>query len=214
MKSIVVTGSFDDIRSRQIRFLQEASQLGKVHVHLWSDEVVRNLTGKAPRLTAAERHYFIQAIRYVDHVSLVTGDINPDQIPQTARMLGRVVTAYDAPLVQYRGLGLFRNIREPRVLWIGLDIDPVIRKMKAELDRELKQLGFRIDRKDFRPHLTLARIKWMQNKDALRELLHAYKDYFFQESTIRNLVFYESVLSREGPSYKVIKSVPFKYAVP
>ena len=142
------------------------------------------------------------------------GDSSPDQVSQTARMLGRVVTAYDAPLVQYRGLGLFRNIREPRVLWIGLDIDPVIRKMKAELDRELKQLGFRIDRKDFRPHLTLARIKWLQNKDALRDLLHAYKDYFFQESTIRNLVFYESVLSREGPSYKVIKSVPFKYAVP
>jgi 2'-5' RNA ligase len=142
------------------------------------------------------------------------GDTSLEQVIQTGQMLGQVVPAYDAPLVQYRGLGLFRNIRDPRVLWIGLEIDPVIQKMKAELDRELKQLGFRIDRKDFRPHLTLARIKRMQNKDALRDLLHDYKDYFFQESTIRKLVYYESVLSREGPSYKVIRSVRFKYAVP
>jgi 2'-5' RNA ligase len=99
-------------------------------------------------------------------------------------------------------------------LWIGLDIDPVIRKMKAELDRELKYLGFRIDKRDFRPHLTLARIKWMHNKEAMKDLLHAYKDYYFQESTIRKLVYYESVLGREGPKYKVIKSVGFKYASP
>ena len=142
------------------------------------------------------------------------GDTSPEKVSQTEQMLDRVVTSYDAPVVQYRGLGLFRNIRDPRVLWIGLDIDPVISKMKAELDRELKHLGFRIDRKDFTPHLTLARIKWMQNKEALRELLHDYRDYYFQESTIRKLAYYESVLSHKGPSYKVIRSVPFKYDVP
>ncbi len=77
------------------------------------------------------------------------GDTSNDQINLTGQMLNRVVSAYDAPVVQYKGLGLFRNIKDPRVLWIGLDIDPVIRKMKAELDRELKYLGFRIDRRDF-----------------------------------------------------------------
>jgi len=142
------------------------------------------------------------------------GDTSIDQINLTGQMLSRVVPAYDAPVVRYMGLGLFRNIKDPRVLWIGLDIDPVIRKMKAELDRELKYLGFRIDKRDFRPHLTLARIKWMQNKEALKDLLHAYGDYYFQESTIRKLVYYESVLGREGPKYKVIKSVGFKYASP
>jgi 2'-5' RNA ligase len=142
------------------------------------------------------------------------GDTSQEQVNLTGQMLSRVVPAYDAPVVQYRGLGLFRSFKDPRVLWIGLDIDPIIRKMKAELDRELKHLGFRIDRRDFRPHLTMARIKGMQNKEALKDLLLAYKDYYFQESTIRKLVYYESVLSRMGPAYKVIKSFGFKYAAP
>ena len=54
----------------------------------------------------------------------------------------------------------------------------------------------------------------MKNKEALEDLLHAYRDYYFQESTIRKLVYYESVLGSEGPTYKVIKSVGFKYASP
>jgi len=160
-----------------------------------------------------------ERIKWVSPVQLhftlaFLGDTSLKQVNLTGQMLSRVVAAYDAPLVQYKGLGLFRNIKDPRILWIGLDIDPVIRKMKAELDRELKDLGFRIDRKDFRPHLTLARIKRMQDKEALEDLWHADRDYYFQESTIRQLTYYESVLSAEGPTYKVIKNFKFKYASP
>jgi 2'-5' RNA ligase len=160
-----------------------------------------------------------ERIKWVSTVQLhftlaFLGDTTPDQVERTVEMLQRIVPRYDAPLIQYIGLGLFRNMRDPRVLWIGLDIDPVLRKLKAELDRELKILGFQIERRDFRPHLTLARIKWMQNKEALKDLLDAYRDYFFQESTIRQLVYYESVLGRDGPTYKVIRKVRFRYAGP
>jgi len=158
-----------------------------------------------------------ERIKWVSPVQLhftlaFLGDTSMERVKLTGQMLNRVVPAYDPPFVRYRGLGLFRNIQDPKVLWIGLDIDPLIRKMKAELDSELKNLGFRVDKRDFRPHLTLARIKWIQNKDALKVLLHAYRDYFFLESTIKEVVYYESILGREGPTYKVIESISFKYA--
>ena len=68
--AIVVTGSFDDLRSRHVRFLEEAARLGRVHVLLWSDEAVRSLEGKPPKFPQAERHYLLEAIRYVDRVTL------------------------------------------------------------------------------------------------------------------------------------------------
>ena len=149
------------------------------------------------------------------HITLAfLGDTSIDQVNLTGQLMSRIIPAYDAPVVQYKGLGLFRSIKDPRILWIGLELDPLIQKIKAELDRELKAIGFRIEPRDFRPHLTLARIKRMQNKEALKDLLHAYRDYFFQESTIAKIVYYESILGREGPTYKVIKSVRFKYAGP
>ena len=62
---MAVTGSFDDLRSQHVRFLEEAGKLGAVHVLLWSDEMVAALTGKLPKFPLAERHYLLQAIRYV-----------------------------------------------------------------------------------------------------------------------------------------------------
>ncbi len=46
-RGVVVTGSFDDMRSRHIRFLEEAAQLGQVRVLVWDDEAVRAAGGQA-----------------------------------------------------------------------------------------------------------------------------------------------------------------------
>jgi cytidyltransferase-like protein len=67
-----VTGSFDEIRSAQIRFLEEAAKAGKLHVNLWSDALVKATTGQAPKFPHAERLYFVQAIRYVSAASIVS----------------------------------------------------------------------------------------------------------------------------------------------
>jgi cytidyltransferase-like protein len=81
MPEVVVTGSFDDLRSRHVRFLEEASKLGNVHVLLWSDEVVRTLDGLPPRFPQDERLYILQAIRYVTQVSLVSASAGRDVLP-------------------------------------------------------------------------------------------------------------------------------------
>jgi len=78
MKRVFVSGSFDDLRSRHIRFLEEASKLGELHVLLWSDR----LTARS-KFPEAERFYLVQALRYVSAVRIVddprdTGGIRPD----------------------------------------------------------------------------------------------------------------------------------------
>jgi cytidyltransferase-like protein len=82
MRNVVVTGSFDNLGSRHVRFLEEASKLGHVHVMMWSDEVVRSLEGRDPEFPAQERLYLLQGIRYVGDVRLVTGPVERDAIPQ------------------------------------------------------------------------------------------------------------------------------------
>jgi cytidyltransferase-like protein len=71
MKQVIVTGSFDNLRSPEMRFLDEASRLGTLTVLLWSDELVSRQTGKAPKFPEAERKYFLEAARYVDRVERI-----------------------------------------------------------------------------------------------------------------------------------------------
>jgi len=79
---VVVSGSFDDLRSGHVRFLEEASRLGEVHVLLWSDSVVQALEQKAAMFSQAERLYMLQALRYVSRVTLVDALLSAEQLPE------------------------------------------------------------------------------------------------------------------------------------
>ena len=80
-KKIVVSGGFDDVRSRDLRFLQEAARLGEVTVLLWADQAVEKFTGKKPKFPLAERLYFLNAVRYVSHVVEFAPASSVDELP-------------------------------------------------------------------------------------------------------------------------------------
>jgi cytidyltransferase-like protein len=81
LKQIIVTGPFDDLRSRGIRFLEEASKLGELTALAWSDAAITRLTGTAPKFPEAERRYFLSALRYVSQVKLASEPVAPDALP-------------------------------------------------------------------------------------------------------------------------------------
>jgi cytidyltransferase-like protein len=81
MKTVAVTGSFDNLRSNHVRFLEEAAKWGNVHVGLWSDKTLQAIEGKAPKFPEMERSYLLQSLRFVDHVTLVKGTLEPDTLP-------------------------------------------------------------------------------------------------------------------------------------
>jgi cytidyltransferase-like protein len=98
---VFVSGAFNDLRSRDVRFLQEASRLGNVAVLLWPDESVRRLVVRPPEFPQAERRYTLAAIRYVDRVVLADGPVEPDQLDLTGRPrpdLWVVTAAEDTPV--------------------------------------------------------------------------------------------------------------------
>jgi len=67
-KQVIASGAFDDIKSRDLRFLEEAAKLGELTVLLWTDDMIRQRTGQAPKFPLAERLYFLNAVRYVGKV--------------------------------------------------------------------------------------------------------------------------------------------------
>src|ERR1039458_8600666 len=84
-KQVVVSGGFDDIKSRDLRFLEEAAKLGELTVLLWPDSVLQKLTGKAPKFPLAERNYFLNAVRYVSKVVEANTSADFNSLPQNLR---------------------------------------------------------------------------------------------------------------------------------
>jgi cytidyltransferase-like protein len=85
-KQIVVSGGFDNIKSRDLRFLEEGAKLGGLSVLIWPDETLQKLTGKAPEFPLAERRYFLNAVRCVNRVIEADGSTSFDALPKNLKM--------------------------------------------------------------------------------------------------------------------------------
>jgi cytidyltransferase-like protein len=96
MATVTISGAFDDVQAREMRFLQEAARLGPVHAMLWTDEVVARLTGRPPRFPLAEREYVLSAVRFVDRV---TADDSGalDRLAETGAQTLAVAADHDTP---------------------------------------------------------------------------------------------------------------------
>lgn len=82
-RPVIVCGGFDDIRSRDLRFLEEADRLGELTVLLWNDQAIEQITGKPPKFPFAERDYILNAVRYVGRV-IPCGIATPNSLPEIA----------------------------------------------------------------------------------------------------------------------------------
>jgi len=107
-----------------------------------------------------------------------------------------------------RGLGWFPNSRNPRVFWAGIDAGASLETLAGDLDRRLAALGVPVERREFHPHLTLARRRDPVPLEKLREALErqqqgpSYPDFgSFQASSF---VLYLSA----GGKYTKIEEFP------
>ena len=90
MTSVVVSGWFDNIRSHDLRFLEEAAALGELTVLLWSDSAIQQVAGKPPRFALEERRYFLNAVRYISRVIDVGTSATPDSLPEIAGLSAQI----------------------------------------------------------------------------------------------------------------------------
>jgi 2'-5' RNA ligase len=129
------------------------------------------------------------------------GDTDEKIIPAISEKIHRISIDYSPFELIFRSTGVFKNFRDPRVIWIGTETNPVLQKIKTRIDDELSEYGFEKELREFRPHLTIGRIKWIKDTSALEQAIQKYKDQEVQRELINKIIFYESILKPEGPVY-------------
>ena len=68
---VVVEASLDDLRSDDVRFLEEAARLGPLHVRVPSDDLVAASSGAPPSFPAIERLFLAESMRWVERATIV-----------------------------------------------------------------------------------------------------------------------------------------------
>jgi len=101
-----------------------------------------------------------------------------------------------------KGCGVFRNVNDPRIIWIGIEPSEKLLSLDGIIMKGLMGLGIEIEDRPFKPHLTIGRIKHLNDKETLKALIDKYQNLEIQNIVINEVILYESILLQSGPIYK------------
>ena len=95
------------------------------------------------------------------HITLkFLGDVHQDDLPLLREELDEVAGDSARLMLELGSNGCFPGERTPRVLWTGMDGD--LRRMSSlasRLDGAMVRCGFPAERREFRPHVTVGRVR-------------------------------------------------------
>lgn len=114
-----------------------------------------------------------RAVRWVKreqmHLTLrFLGDTAVTQLPALREQLTQVIVQHRPFRLRLNGVGAFPNRKRPRVVWMGLAGDLVgLQALQGALEETVVDLGWPREKRSFRPHLTLGRVKDTRQASAL-----------------------------------------------
>lgn len=145
------------------------------------------------------------------HITLYfLGDTDSSRVTLLNRIVDESFDGVAAFQTELAGAGVFPNLRNPKVLWLGLTtLEPVMQAYET-LGNLLQENGFSFDPKPLKPHLTIARIKSLENRMAFSSLFDKFGQQSFGDVAINRVVVFESILTSAGPVYKPLHEHFFK----
>lgn len=136
------------------------------------------------------------------------GQTDEKRIPAILKALKMAVGESQVFNIKISDTGIFGSRYDPRVVWFGIEKQPMLDKLAHTVITELEKCGWERDRQNFVPHLTIGRIKELKDVPLFQQIINKYKKLEIQEGSVSEIILYESILRREGPLY--IKEAVFE----
>lgn len=135
------------------------------------------------------------------------GDVEPDGLEGVSEAVRAAAACVSPFTLTTSGVGVFPDARRPRVVWVGVEAGSGLFELYEAVERELELVGFRRERRSFRPHLTMGRIRDPEAAAGLREALAAL-EVPREETLATEVRVMKSTLARGGAVHEVLERVP------
>lgn len=168
---------------------------------LWArGELMRALEGNRISWTSPGQYHV--TLRFI-------GDTEYSSIKRIGSALHAGVEVPGRTGVDVGNLGSFGPRKRPRVIWTGFKETELIDSLKRQVDRALELAGIPRSEQDFRAHLTLGRVRRIQDLKHYYMIIEEMEKKFAGPGLFDKLVFYRSVPGSKGPEYQVLDEIHF-----
>jgi len=133
------------------------------------------------------------------------GELNEPQVETVRQTMNQLTHKYQPFSLSLKGTGSFpAGQSRMRVIWVGIEAGQELYSLQNELEEELERKGFPREERPFSPHLTLGRAKVPENQERLKKELDKFSVQEFGQMTVKEIIFFQSILRPEGPTYKPV----------
>lgn len=151
-------------------------------------------------------------VKWVDpaglHLTLkFLGDMEAARLPPMRDALERACAGARTFPLPLGGFGAFPTPDRARVVWLGCDPVPPLELLQHGVEREFASLGFPVEGRPFRPHVTLGRAR-DDARAGLRGLAPLLAEAAFADTVqVASVELMESALTPAGARYAVRHTV-------
>jgi 2'-5' RNA ligase len=135
------------------------------------------------------------------------GDTEEDRVPDLRELMAEAVEGVGPFRLAFEGVGAFPNERRPRVVWIGLTGAEPLMVIARRLEEGVVGLGWRPEKRGFRPHATVARVKGARRLGRLASLLERWRDASFGSLEVGEVHLKRSELTPQGAIHTTVHTV-------
>lgn len=138
------------------------------------------------------------------HITLrFLGEINPEQLKTVFYIIQNIAAQFSPFVLLLQNFMAFPNLSEPRIIGLKIKNSQKLNKMVELINSQLNRLSLgQADRKKFKAHVTLARIKErVGDCNVLDEI------YINEKFTVLTIDIIESLLKPDGAQYRILKSL-------
>ncbi len=165
------------------------------------------------QIHSLEKSLQYERIKWVEghniHITLkFFGETEEKKIPGITVALRNVASVSKAFPFFLKNLGIFGSSYDPRVVWVGIEPYQELVSLMKRIHKELNPLGFESDRQNLVPHLTLGRIKNLQDKPLFQRNIERFKSIYSAEMRAESFILFESILTKDGPIYLALETFP------
>lgn len=131
------------------------------------------------------------------------GDADDFRVAALVDAADRVAARHRPFDMELAGVGAFPNFRRPRVVWMGVESEPRLELLHHDVEIAAAEVGYDVEGRPFRPHVTLARMREPMAADQARTLARSARTVAFSATTlVARLTLFDSATAGPGAPYR------------
>ena len=142
------------------------------------------------------------------HITLkFLGEIDEEKIPEIIGALQECSKKQKPFEITIKGSGGFPNLKKPRIIWVGMTEGiEELKSLAGAADNELSKLGFEKEKRAFKPHLTIGRVKALIDNESFIKKIQS-TEFYGGRFTAGKISLMKSDLKPSGAEYTKLETI-------